>query len=387
MATPLARVILGTNRRDTIGGTAGDDIIHALEGDDYIFGSTGADMIDGWGGNDTVDYGGSSSAVFVDLWATLQRGGDAERDQLLNIENIFGSGFDDLIRGSDGENQIRGGRGADALYGRGGDDTFIGEIDGARDVVSGGSGRDLIDYSGGTRGLIITLGDDTTSGTTMTPAEFVKLELFGRTYFQFRPATIEDDLISIEDVTGTRFNDVITGNVSVNRLRGGEGDDEIRAVGSGDTVIGGNGEDSLFRGDGPTTFLYNSFVETSVISILSSEIVGDNNGFDELLGPDTIFDFLPGEDTINLRGIDANSTLDGDQRFTFVDGDPRIVDDFSGQAGELVVELFSGRSTANGSISFWSVRGDIDGDRAFDFDLRVMTPTTLDPVTVADFIL
>ena len=88
-----------------------------------------------------------------------------------------------------------------------------------------------------------------------------------------------------------------------------------------------------------------------------------------------------------LRGIDANSTLDGDQRFTFVDGDPRIVDDFSGQAGELVVELFSGRSTANGSISFWSVRGDIDGDRAYDFNLRVMTPTTLDPVTVADFIL
>jgi hypothetical protein len=63
--------------------------------------------------------------------------------------------------------------------------------------------------------------------------------------------------------------------------------------------------------------------------------------------PDRITDFHRG-DTIDLAGIDADSTVDGNQAFAFIEGA------FTG-AGQL-------RATFDAGTKLWSVEGDTDGD-------------------------
>src|SRR5438094_1996538 len=50
---------------------------------------------------------------------------------------------------------------------------------------------------------------------------------------------------NIEDVTGTPFGDVITGNGEWNQLLGGDGNDTIDGRGGADQVWGGNGADTF----------------------------------------------------------------------------------------------------------------------------------------------
>lgn len=87
--------------------------------------------------------------------------------------------------------------------------------------------------------------------------------------------------------------------------------------------------------------------------------------------PDVITDFVQGQDKIDLFDIDANSTVTGNQAFTFV-GDNWL--------------------TAPGHLGFYhdvkpgttSVQGDLNGDLAPDFYIELAGVYTL---TAADFVL
>jgi hypothetical protein len=114
--------------------------------------------------------------------------------------------------------------------------------------------------------------------------------------------------------------------------------------------------------------------------VLSGAVDGAGN-FTAGAGKDVINDFLVGSDTIDLSGIDANSTISGNQEFKFVE-------EFTGHAGEVILKEFNLQPTANTpGFSYTSVMADIDGDSAADFNLDVMTPFSLDPMTVNDLIL
>src|SRR5690606_8218134 len=52
-------------------------------------------------------------------------------DRLIDIENLVGSAFDDVLGGDAGNNVIDGGAGADVMTGGAGDDTYI--VDNAGD--------------------------------------------------------------------------------------------------------------------------------------------------------------------------------------------------------------------------------------------------------------
>ena len=103
-------------------------------GDDTLHGGPGSDIMHGGPGTDTVDYG-SSTAVTVDLGSHApQRGGHAEGDLLLDVENVLGSPGDDVLQGSPAAVNHLDGRGGDdrlvlhqggALVGGPGDDTFV----------------------------------------------------------------------------------------------------------------------------------------------------------------------------------------------------------------------------------------------------------------------
>ena len=95
---------------------------------------------------------------------------------------------------------------------------------------------------------------------------------------------------------------------------------------------------------------------------------------------DTIWDFLVGSDKIDLSGIDANSTISGNQAFEFVE--------FTGHGGEVrLVEISEGPTQGTPGSFTTSVLADIDGDGLRDFTLQVLTPFSLDPMTVNDLIL
>lgn len=135
------------------------------------------------------------------------------------------------------------GLGADTLTGGQLTDVFImhADKDGV-DMIDGGAGRDHVDYSVAGMGLSIWLSDSTNPGV----AQF-KVASGGTTGTLWHQAA---QLRSIEDVTGSRFGDVISGNSSHNKLDGGQGKDELNGRAGNDELIGGEGDDKLIGGSG-----------------------------------------------------------------------------------------------------------------------------------------
>ncbi|MBN7787746.1 hypothetical protein JYP51_22755 [Ponticoccus gilvus] len=130
--------ITGTSFNDTLHGSDGSDKMRGLGGRDLIFGSAGArDTIDGGASVDTLDYIGSVEAVSVSLLRGRGWSGDAQGDQISNVENIAGSIHDDFLWGDHGNNRLEGSHGDDTLVGNGGDD-----------YIFAGFGTDVVIFSG-----------------------------------------------------------------------------------------------------------------------------------------------------------------------------------------------------------------------------------------------
>jgi hypothetical protein len=121
----------------------------------------------------------------------------------------------------------------------------------------------------------------------------------------------------------------IVGDAYANTLNGGFGND---------TLNGKGGKDVLFGGEGKDTFVFDT----------AKEAHGD-----------TIRDFVHGTDRIDLTGIDANSTVSGNQAFTFI-GTER----FHKVAGELHTYRLSDGNTY--------VSADTNGDGAAEFAIKVL---------------
>ena len=110
--------------------------------------------------------------------------------------------------------------------------------------------------------------------------------------------------------------------------------------------MSGLGADYLDGGAGADTFIYNSVADSRVVTFETAF-----GGVVASVQVDTIANFQSGLDRIDLRGIDANTLVDGNQAFVFTNS-------FTGAAGQLMYS--SGR-----------LSGDIDGDARADFTLNV----------------
>jgi Ca2+-binding RTX toxin-like protein len=253
--------IYGVDGHDLIIGGGGNDTLWGADHNDTLEGGAGADVL--WGGKDfdMVSYRNASQGVRIDLRIQSNYadqvgapGGEEKGDQLWFIDGVIGSAHDDtLIGGSVGEeacvspiwgvyqvaaNLLEGGAGDDLLMGLGGADT-----------LDGGEGRDTADYSLSEDSVRVDLnltGPQTGGGeVTETPSIISGSNpgiLYGGKHAR------GDVLISIENVTGSAFNDTLVGNSDANILIGLDGDDSITA-GAGDTVDGGAGTDVLSSGD------------------------------------------------------------------------------------------------------------------------------------------
>ena len=138
---------------ENIIGSAYSDILVGSRANNVITGGGGADTIRGGAGIDTVSYADSTARVIVDLNGVVRignvrygygRGGDAEGDKLLGIENIIGSFNGDTLTGNRFANRLEGGDGGDTLYGGAGNDILTGgdSASSQTDNLHGGAGRD-----------------------------------------------------------------------------------------------------------------------------------------------------------------------------------------------------------------------------------------------------
>lgn len=172
--------VWGSILDDTLAGGEGNDSVYGGIGDDLLFGGAGADLLNGGEGNDTVSYEFSSNGVTISLGSSGRNTFDAVGDTIVQVENVIGSRFvdmiignfqsqglfggesDDTIIGKDGDDYLDGGRGRDGLYGDSGNDTLFGGV--GDDLLSGGIGSDLIYGDDGSDLIFGGLGSDTVFG-------------------------------------------------------------------------------------------------------------------------------------------------------------------------------------------------------------------------------
>ncbi|MEM9737182.1 MAG: calcium-binding protein, partial [Pseudomonadota bacterium] len=302
---------------------------------------------------------------------------------------------------------LAGTSGADQQMAGVGDDTLLGSA--GADLLAGGGGRDRADFS-------------TSAAVTLDLAR--GLAAGGD--------AAGDTLTGIEDLTGSNFEDLLSGDLAANRLDGGARDDELRGRAGDDTLLGqggndrlaggpgadlldgGTGSDLLEGGHGADTLSTDAGANTlfgglgddlltggsagdslfggSGADVLSGGVGNDTleggAGADTLtgeLGADLLtgrggadtFRFLsPDESRPNLRDTITDFTPGRDRidlsamDFSFIGSDP-----FSGQAGEL-------RTAISGAETF--VMGDVDGDGVTDLQIALTGALTLSAV---DFIL
>jgi Ca2+-binding RTX toxin-like protein len=231
-------VIDGGNGRDYIRAGGGNDQLQGGNDDDYLDGGTGDDLIDGGAGIDRAAFHSSLVGVHVDLniQGVAQDTGQG-MDTLVNIENVSGTTFDDILIGNGGDNWIWGEGGNDNLSGGGGNDLV--EVGPGNAVADGGAGVDtlsLLDQiSASAAGVTVSLA---AQGAAQNTGEG-SMTLSG-----------------FENLSGGIANDVLTGDGGANLLAGDLGNDSL---------IGGAGDDVLY-GDGRVTIEIQSIGTSGAIT-------------------------------------------------------------------------------------------------------------------------
>jgi Ca2+-binding RTX toxin-like protein len=146
-------------------------------------------------------------------------------DDLLDIS---GNTADYKVDGRAGNDTIVGGEGHDSLLGGRGDDLIYASADDSS--VDGGTGADTVSFLYSATGVTVGLSDGALGPRPDTDPSTFSLRV----------------LSSVENVTGSIYNDLINGSRAVNHLDGGAGNDDLFAYGSGDFLTGGPGAD-LFQ--------------------------------------------------------------------------------------------------------------------------------------------
>jgi Ca2+-binding RTX toxin-like protein len=323
--------LIGSGFDDYLIGNAGDDRLTAGAGDDMLEGGLGYNIVDGGIGNDTVNYARASAGVTVKLWrsSSEQNTFGAGKDVLIGIENAIGSAFNDELSGNGYDNHLIGGTGDDLLIGYDGND-----------ILDGGAGTDTVSYI------------DSYAGVTVNLALTGPQDSIGRGI---------STLISIENLTGSKFDDVLTGDAGNNRIAGEQGND---------LIMGGPGDDFIDGGDGYDTVSYAD--ATSGVTVSSATVTGGGVGNDTLR-------FVE-----HLIGSAYDDVLTGSIDFNGGAGDDRIYNirnyggSLYGDAGDDMLFGGSGSDrlrggegndvlTGGGGADRFYLMGDSSGDWITDF--------------------
>jgi Ca2+-binding RTX toxin-like protein len=394
--TAYADTLIGDANNNWIWGEGGDDNLQGGDGNDLVETDAGNSLLDGGAGNDTAGFQGSDTftsgvTVSLALQGSAQTVAAGSSMTLTNFENLTGSLHDDNLSGDAGDNVLAGNSGNDALAGGAGNDTLYGDgsiaadthdlgysgpvtttddvasaggVDG-NDVLDGGAGDDVMNGGGG---------NDTASFASWSEAVTVGLGTGGNGFATNDAGTENDTLISIENISGSAFNDFINGNNDANVLTGGDGGDALFGRGGDDILLGGNGNDFLRGSDGADTLdggagwdRVSSFVPSPVAGIqfdLNIQGVAQDTGqgMDTLIGIEQASGTTLGDTLIGNSG--DNWLWDGSDG---VAGGGTGDDVMSGNDGNDLLETGGGNDTLSGgagtdTLSFLGGHVEISSD-------------------------
>ena len=289
-------------------------------------------------GGDPLPTFGNAQAVY-DLLASATRQYDSftpgallHWGSFLAIDRIEGGTAADALTGSPGD---------DLIFGHGGNDWITPGT--GSDSIDGGAGSDMVSYIDATERVVV----DLAAGTATVGSE-------------------TDTLISIENVTGTIWSDLIAGDAGASRLRG---------MGGYDWFVGSEGNDTYEGGTGRDTVAYSAAASGVNASLLSGtgtlgQALGDSYSQIESLTGSSHKDWLVGSNDANvlrglggddiLFGMGGNDTMDGGAGNDWLDGGAgndrmtggRGNDTIDGGAG-WDTAIHSGRR-ADYTVSTWS---------------------------------
>ncbi len=324
----LGNLLVGGDGADTLNGGAGADtfdggagidrLVGGANDDTYILGDTPDVVVEGL--NQGID-------TILTTRAALVLAANVENATATNAiaHNFTGNALGNVLTGNTGVDLLNGGVGDDTLDGRDGFDQLLGSLGDDIFIVTAG---DLV-FEGANQGTDTVF---VTTGTNATLALNVEnLVLAGP---------------SLVNGTGNTLANSIVGNDRGNLLQGVAGDDVIDGGLGNDILIGGLNGDTLTGGGGSDQFRYTS-VNDSVIA-------------DRDLILDFTFSVALGVDRVDLRLIDANSLVAGDQAFVYVGA-------FTGVAGQL--------TTLAIGPGVFRVLGDTNGNGSAEFVLDIASAT------------
>src|SRR5450830_1054372 len=307
---------------------------------DTFISSAGANHFDGGlAGSDTVSYALSNAGVTVSLYDGSASGGYAQGDTLAHIQNVIGSDYNDTFIASSEVNNFEGGLGVNtvsyfyatgsvmidltntigtgtggSLYANGdsfshiqnliggaSDDTFIASSDANKldGGISTSGSHNRISYAASTAGVTVDLNYTDGTGTSGGYAQ-------------------GDQLLNVQDLTGSNFNDTFVANAANNNFDGGGGSNRVSYAMSNAAVtvdlVDGTGAGGYAAGD---TYVNIQNVTGSALSdtFIASAVT---NAFDGGAGGSDTVSYARASDgvgvTVNLvtgtgsNGFAANDT-------------------------------------------------------------------------------
>ena len=388
--------LTGNSVANILNGGAGADVINGRDGDDTIDSGDGLDTVNGEGGDDTLiatdtggidDFDGGTENDTVNFSAIATGGlimdlvggnwdDGITTGNLLNIENIIGTGDNDTISGTTGDNTLEGGDGDDTIFGDTGSDILSGGIGndrfiyagdadiGAGESVDGGAGSNSIRLNGfdtydfssisitsinelefrdtsGNRTIqlsgdqfgsgLISLGARFNASSAGSSTDAVEITMSTGTTLDLSAITFLDwgadgDMVTVtgdssaETISGTAMVDTIIAGLGDDVLNGNGGDDIINGQAGVDNINGGAGDDNLQGGLGNDTL--NGDADNDTLFGQADDDVLNGGAGDDLLHGQAGADQMDGGDGDDRLYVDSADTLiQGGSGFDYVHAD------------------------------------------------------------------
>ena len=317
-----ANVIDGQGGNDTITAVGSGNDIDGGAGDDLVYDTSGsADTFEGGTGTDTLVSDTSwLDSVLFDMVTGERTYSATTYDLFTGFENLTVGGGADVIgdgnanhiiatdTGSYHDNEFDGGAGNDTLEGGIGNDTLLGG-DGT-DSILGGSGNDLLSqgFGGPDETLNGGTGTDTASWSYSNLPDNWIIDLVAGT--ANIGVTTYANLISIENVIGGGYDDLIKGDGGANMLNGGGGNDTLVGGFGDDSLVGAVGNDMFWSGTG-NDFINGGADDDTINGQDGNDTLIGGFGDDSLVGGAGLDVFWSGTGNDVVRGGGGNDSING----------------------------------------------------------------------------
>lgn len=306
------------------GGHAQGDTLVGIENligsgfDDVLVGDSLANVLDGGAGSDTVSYVASGAGVTVNLAGPTARGGHAEGDTLISIENVTGSAYADVLIGANGNSVAEGLAGADQIYGAT-----------ASYAHSGKAVTLVLNYSGSGNGS----GGDAQGDLLGTVPNLVGSAFGDTLVFQSGPG---DPLTFANRIEGLAGADVLGGGGGKDILLGGDGNDLLE---------GGQGADQLDGGAGVDTASYAGSSLRVLVDLAAGKASGGDAQGDTLTAIE------------NLTGSAYDDIFSPDDGVNVLDGGAGIdTVSYAASTAAVTVDLLAGTGSGGAAAGDWLIR-------------------------------